>query len=210
MKKIVFLILCFLPVIVMGQEKGFSMINNTQNLQAFLAKNAAQTNSISSDFLQEKQMKMLEGKVLSKGKFYYKKEDKIRIEYLNPYQYLLVMNGGNISVKDDGKTNKINARNSKTMQSVNQVMIDCMKGTVFNNKDFSVKAYESNQQYLLVLAPVDAGMKKMFSDIKVYMNKQNATVSELVMKENSGDFTSMKFSNIKTNAQISDKLFYIR
>lgn len=210
MKKFLFLFLSFLPLFAMAQEKGFSLINNTQTLQATLSKNAAQTNSISSDFLQEKQMKMLDGKVLSKGKFYYKKEDKVRIDYQHPYQYLLIMNGGNISVKDDGKTNKINARSSKTMQSVNHLMIDCMKGTVFNNKDFSVKAYESNQQYLLVLAPVDAAMKKMFSDIKVYMNKQNGTVSLLVMKENSGDFTLMKFSNIKTNASISDQLFYIR
>ena len=199
-----------MPLFVMGQEKGFSLINSTQTLQSFLAKNAAQTNSISSDFLQEKQMKMLEGKVVSKGKFFYKKEDKVRIEYQQPFQYLLVMNRGSISVKDDGKTNKINTRNSKTMQSINHVMIDCMKGTVFNNKDFSVKAYESNQQYLLVLNPVDAGMKKMFSNIKVYLDKQNAVVTQLMMQENSGDFTLMKFSNIKTNAPVSDQLFNIR
>lgn len=210
MKRVLFLLLSFLPLFVMGQEKGFSLINSTQTLQAFLAKNAAQTNSISSDFLQEKQMKMLEGKVVSKGKFFYKKEDKVRIEYQQPFQYLLVMNRGSISVKDEGKTNKINTRNSKTMQSINHVMIDCMKGTVFNNKDFSVKAYESNQQYLLVLNPVDAGMKKMFSNIKVYLDKQNAVVTQLMMQENSGDFTLMKFSNIKTNAPVSDQLFNIR
>lgn len=209
MKKIFFLLMSFVPLFAIGQEKGFTLINNTQTLQSFLAKNAAQTNSISSDFIQEKKMKMLDGKVTSKGKFFYKKEDKVRIEYLHPFQYLLVMNRGTITVKDEGKTNKINTRNSKTMQSINQVMIDCMKGSVFNNKDFSVQAFESKQQFLLVLTPVDKAMQNMFSGIKVYLDKQNASVTQLMMQENTGDFTLMKFSNIKTNAPVSDKLFNI-
>jgi len=210
MKKTFLLIFLFLPFFALCQEKGFSLINNVKPLQELLAANAQKTGSISSDFLQEKNMKMLQDKVISKGKFFYKKEDKIRIEYTTPFQYLLIMSGGNITVKDEGKTNKINARNSKTMQSVNHVMMDCMRGTVFTNKDFSVKAYESNKQYLLVLSPIDEAMKKMFSKVQIYLGKNNTTVTELLMQENSGDYTVMKFSNIKTNAPIADALFFIR
>jgi outer membrane lipoprotein-sorting protein len=160
-----FLIASILPAMALAGPAGFAPLNNTQALQKALSKNAEQTRSISSDFIQTKNMKMLQDKVVSKGKFYFKQADKIRIEYNSPFSYLLIMNGGNITVKDGNKTNKINTRSSKIMQSINRVMLDCMRGTVFHNPGFSVSAFESAREYLLVLQPKDAAMKKMFSGI---------------------------------------------
>jgi outer membrane lipoprotein-sorting protein len=116
--------------------QGFKAMLAMQQLQQTLAKNAQQTQTISSSFKQTKHMKMMNEKMQSKGLFYYKQTDKIRIEYTQPFTYLLVMNAGQIMVKDENKSNKINTKNSKTMQSVNKVMMDCMRGTVFANKDF--------------------------------------------------------------------------
>lgn len=190
--------------------KGFTSINNTTSLQNTLSATAKSTQSIASDFNQVKHMKMLNDKVSSKGKFYFKKENRIRIEYTSPFQYLLVMNNGQIMVKDENKTNKINTRSSKTMQSVNNVMMDCMRGTVFNNKDFSVKAFEAKGQYLLQLTPVNSSMKSLFARIDVYLEKSDNSVSKLVMNENGGDYTDMIFSNKKINTTIPDALFSVR
>jgi len=190
--------------------KGFTAVSNTKTIETSLASTAKSTNTISSDFVQVKHMKMLNDKVNSKGKFYFKKEDKIRIEYTSPFQYLLVMNGGQIMVRDENKTNKINTRNSKTMQSVNKVMMDCMRGTVFNNKDFSVKAFESKGQYLLQMTPINSSMKGLFAKIEVYLEKTDNTVTKLVMSENGGDYTDMNFTNKKINTTLSDALFSVR
>jgi outer membrane lipoprotein-sorting protein len=190
--------------------KGFAGINNTTSLQSALATTAKNTQTISSDFSQLKHMKMMNDKVSSKGKFYFKKEDKIRIEYTSPFEYLLVMSGGQIMVRDENKTNKINTRNSKTMQSVNKVMMDCMRGTVFTNKDFSVKAFDSKGQYMMQLTPVNSSMKSLFARIDVYIEKSDNSVSKLVMNENGGDYTEMIFTNKKINAALPDALFSIR
>ena len=190
--------------------KGYTAISNTTSLQASLATTAKKTQTIASDFTQVKHMKMMNDKVNSKGKFYFKKEDKIRIEYTSPFQYLLVMNGGQIMVRDENKTNKINTRNSKTMQSVNRVMMDCMRGTVFGNKDFSVKAYETKSQYMLQLTPVNSSMKGLFARIDVYIEKNDNSVSKLVMNENGGDYTDMNFTNKKINTNLADALFSTR
>lgn len=190
--------------------KGFSEVANTSVLQSSLGTAAKNTQTISSDFNQVKHMKMMNDKVSSKGKFYFKKEDKIRIEYTSPFQYLLVMSGGQIMVRDENKTNKINTRNSKTMQSVNKVMMDCMRGTVFGNKDFSVKAFESKTQYMMQLTPVNSGMKSLFARIDVYIDKSDNSVSKLVMNENGGDYTDMAFTNKKINTPLSDALFNVR
>ena len=95
-------------------------------------------------------LSLLSEKIKSKGKFYFKKEDKVRIEYTAPYAYLVVMNGGQLTIKDEQKTSKINTKNSKLMQSVNRIIIDCMRGTVFQNSDFKVSAYENGQNYLII------------------------------------------------------------
>jgi outer membrane lipoprotein-sorting protein len=192
------------------QPKGYTAISNTSTLQSALARTAQATNTISSDFTQTKHMKMMEDKVTSKGRFHFKKDDKIRIEYTAPFQYLLVMNGSQVMVKDENKTNKINTRNSKTMQSVNKVMMDCMRGSVFGNKDFAVKAFENKGQYLLQLTPVSSGMKGLFARIDVYIDKHDNSVARLVMNENGGDYTEMNFMNKKTNATLSDALFSVR
>jgi outer membrane lipoprotein-sorting protein len=190
--------------------KGYTAISNTTSLQASLATTAKKTQTIASDFTQVKHMKMMNDKVNSKGKFYFKKEDKIRIEYTSPFQYLLVMNGGQIMVRDENKTNKINTRNSKTMQSVNRVMMDCMRGTVFGNKDFTVKAFETKSQYLLQLTPANSNMKGLFARIDVYIEKSDNSVSKLVMNENGGDYTDMNFTNKKINTNLADALFSTR
>lgn len=205
-------IICTLAAVFSIQlsHAQFTPVGNPAVVQQVLSGNAAKTQTISSDFTQVKNMKMLNDKVSSKGKFYFKQQDKVRIEYTQPFQYLLVMNGGMITVKENGKVSKINTRNSLTMQSVNRVMMDCMRGTVFNNKDFAVKALVSSSQYLLKLSPVNASMKGLFKQIDVYINKADNNVSKLVMTENNGDYTEMVFTNKKVNTTLADALFSVR
>lgn len=199
-----------MPQVQAQAPKGFTALTSTTELQDGLAKAAKATQTIASDFSQVKHMKMMDDKVNAKGRFYFKKEDRIRIEYTSPFQYLLVMNGGQIMVKDENKSNKINTRNSKTMQSVNKVMMDCMRGTVFNNKDFSVKSYTGGNQYLLELVPVNPAMKGLFARIQVFITKADYSVSKLVMTENGGDYTDMNFTNKKINTTLADALFSVR
>ncbi|MBZ0098828.1 MAG: outer-membrane lipoprotein carrier protein LolA, partial [Taibaiella sp.] len=113
-------------------------------------------------------------------------------------------------VQDEQKSNKINTGNSKMMQSVNRVMIDCMQGTVFSNPDFKTTAYHNNSRYLLTLAPVSAEMKKLFEQIDVYMSKTNMDVVRLVMTETGGDYTNMEFYNTKHNSSLNESLFKVK
>lgn len=194
----------------MAQPKGFRPLSNVPAFQQALSKNTSALQTIQSDFTQVKHLSLLSDKITSKGKFYYRKEDKIRIEYTTPFQYLLVMNGGQIMVKDEQKTSKINTRNSKTMQSVNRIMIDCMRGSVFSNTDFKVTAYENGADYLLSLVPANEAMKKMFKSIDVYLAKSSLDVDRLTMTETGGDYTDMDFSRTQHNVALNDALFKVR
>lgn len=204
-----------LVVLVMGymavaQPKGFQAVKNVPAFQQSLAKVNIGKETITSDFIQIKNMALLAEKIKSKGKFYYKKADKVRIEYTTPYSYLVVMNNGQMMVKDEQKTNKINTKNSKTLQSVNRIIVDCMTGSVFNNPDFKVNAYESSSQYLMTLMPATDAMKKMFRQIEVNMEKADFDVAKLTMTETGGDLTVMEFSGTKHNTPLNETLFKVK
>lgn len=209
MRKLFFLFLnIFLTAgVACAQPKGFTQVKNAVAFQQAMAQANALVQTIESDFTQVKNMKVLNDKIRSRGKFYFKKEDKVRIEYTSPYSYLLVMNGSQILVKDENKSSRINTGSSKTMQSVNRIMLDCMRGTVFRNPDFKTTAYESGQQYLLTMIPANESMRRMFTQIDVYLSKKNFDVDRLTMTEKGGDFTDMDFSNTQHNKALNEALF---
>ena len=203
------LLLCS-SFVVTAQPKGYQQLKDVNAFQQSLAKSNAAKQTITSDFTQVKNLSLLSEKIKSKGKFYFKKEDKVRIEYTAPYAYLVVMNGGQLTIKDEQKTSKINTKNSKLMQSVNRIIIDCMRGTVFQNSDFKVSAYENGQNYLLSLSPVTDAMKKMFKQVDVHMEKKTLDVDRLTMMETGGDYTDMDFSNTQHNAALNEAIFKVK
>lgn len=193
-----------------AQPTGFKALANLPAFQQRLSASTATLQNLQSEFTQVKHMSMLADKIKSRGIFYYKKDDKVRIEYTSPFTYLLVMNAGQMLVKDEQKSTRINTRSSKVMQSVNRIMIDCMRGTVFQNPDFRVSAFEHAEGYLLSLRPATASVKGMFSQIDVQLDKKSLDVERLSMTEPGGDFTQMDFRNTQRNINLSDALFKVR
>ena len=192
---------------VIAQPKGFTAIKDVATFEQSFAKANAATNTIISDFSQTQHLSLMKEKIRSKGKFYYSKPDKLRIEYTSPYTYLVVMNAGHLLVKDENKTSKINTRNSKMMQSINRIMVDCMNGKLMHNPDFKATAYESAGQYLLMLVPTTPAMKKIYSGLDVYLQKANYDVVKISMNEVEGDHTDMEFTNTRRNTPLNETLF---
>jgi outer membrane lipoprotein-sorting protein len=210
MRSIYCLSLLLLSFTSFSQPAGYKKLADVSTFKAELAKANTALNNISSDFKQVKNLSLLAEKIQSKGKFYFMKPGKVRIEYTEPYYYLMVMNGSKMMVKDEQQSNKINTGNSKMMQSVNRVMVDCMQGTVFTNPDFKTTAYYDGSRYLLRLVPATGDMKKLFEQIDVYMNKSGLDVVKLVLTETGGDFTSMEFYNTRHNSALNEVLFKVK
>ena len=208
MSKYLFLIIfLFFANISFAQYK---LISNTEPFKAQFAAASTKINSISSDFTQVKSLALLSEKLTSKGKFYFKKANLVRMEYTSPYQYLMVINGSKILVKDGSKTNTMSAKSNKTFKRVNQLMMDCMNGNIFNNKDFSIRVFEDAATYLTEMTPVSTQMRGMFSKVNVIMKKNSFIVQQVQMFEPSGDYTSINYANQKLNNTLSDALFAVK
>ena len=197
----------FISLAVNAQTAGYTAIKDDASFKQKFSAASQQLQSVSADFTQIKSLSMLKEKMTSAGKFYYKKGNKVRIEYLKPFSYLMVLNNNAMMVKDEAKKTNFNTRSNKMMQSINNIMMDCMSGNVYSNKEFSTNVAESGKEYLLTMMPITTMMKKMFAKIEVYLSKTDFNVMRLNMIEQGGDNSLMTFSNRVLNKTIDEKLF---
>ena len=204
------LALIFFLLIINNSFAQYKLVSNPEVFKTQFVVASGKINTISADFTQTKSLSALAEKLTSKGKFYFQKDNKVRMEYTSPYQYLMVINGSKIMVKDDKKTNTISAKSNKTFQRINQLMMDCMNGNIFNNKDFSIRVFEDSDTYLTEMTPATPQMKSMFSKVNVIMKKTTFIVQQVQMFEPSGDYTSINYSNQKLNTTLSDALFAVK
>lgn len=190
-----------------AQHKGFNAVPDPAGFKASFTEKAALVNSIRADFTQEKNLSLLAEKIVSKGKFWFKKESLVRMEYQHPFQYLMIINGRNIYIKDGQKENRVSVRSNKLFQKINQLTIDCVKGTVFNNPDFKVQAFENKSHFLVEMVPVSKDMLEFFSTILVTIDRKDYSVSSINMMEKGGDNTLISFHNKEINLSIADAIF---
>jgi outer membrane lipoprotein-sorting protein len=193
-----------------AQYPGYSPVADPVKFKTDFSVATQKTLSIKSDFVQEKNLSMLSEKITSKGKFWFKKESQVRMEYNQPFQYLMILNKDKVFIKDGQKENKISTRTNKLFQQINKIMIDCMQGTALNNPDFKTRLFENKTSSLIELTPVTKGLKELFRSINVIVDKKDFSVSSIEMLELSGDNTIIRFTNKELNAAIPDSLFIIK
>jgi len=194
---------------VRGQYPGYNLLANADNFKDQFAQASQKVTSIESDFTQEKNLSMLSEKIVSKGKFWFKKDNRVRMEYTQPYQYLMVLNNGNVYVKDDQKENKLSANSNKLFQQINKIIIDCVKGSALTNTDFVPRIFEGKQSFLIELSPVTKNLKDFFQHINIIIDKRDYTASSIEMHEQGGDNTIIHFTNKQLNSTVPDALFTI-
>jgi len=201
--------LCF-SLSAQAQHPGYSQLTELTKFKQQFAEVAQKTNSIKSDFTQEKSLSMLSDKITSKGKFWYRKPDMLRMEYTQPFNYLMILNKDNVYIKDGQKENKVSTRSNKVFKQINKIVVDCIQGTALSSGDFKSAVYESKGNYLVALSPVNKQLSEFFKTIEITVDKKDYSVSTIQMLESSGDSTTLHFINKEINATIPDALFAIK
>ena len=193
----------------LAQYAGYTLSSHPEEFRKSFADATASIESVQSGFTQEKTLTMLSEKMNSSGKFWYKKKDKLRMEYIHPYPYIMILNGGKIFVKDGQKENQFSANSNKVFQQVNRILIDCISGNMLNNPDFQARIFENAGTFLIELQPTAKNLKELYKNINIVIDKKEYTATIVEMIEVSGDKTIIRFQNKILNAPISDSVFNI-
>ena len=193
--------------IASAQYSGYKPVTDLTGFKKKFAVESAKVMSITSDFTQDKTLTALTEKITSSGKFWFKRNNRVRIEYLKPFTYLMIMNGDKMFVRDNEKENTINIKSNKLFQQVNRIMIDCVQGTILDSKDFTTKVFEDDNVFLLEMTPVSKTLREFFQTIVLKVDRHDYSVKSIEMNEPAGDKTIISFKNKKLNEQLADTVF---
>src|SRR5580692_215009 len=176
-KTIALVLITFFNFTARAQYPGYTLSNHPETFRKSFAEATASIESLQSGFSQEKTLTMLSDKIISTGKFWYRKKDKLRMEYIQPYPYLMILSGGKIFVKDGQKENQFSANSGKIFQQVNRILIDCVSGNMLNNPDFQARIFENAGTFLIEFQPMAKNLKELYKNINIVVDKKGYTAT---------------------------------
>ena len=153
---------------------------------------------------------------ISAGKFYYVrqgKEPRVKLELAKPMVQYLLINKGKL---------QIYAPNLKQVQEASlgehQGIVEMFMALGFGQssedlkKNFTVsvggeEAVDGKKTTVLELKPKNSST---FKSVRMWMDQQRWISVQIKTTENSGDYMSLKFMNIKLNGNISDSVFELK
>ena len=202
--RFLFIILSFLSIhtLVYGQKTEQEIIEKINSEAMKLA-------SMQCEFVQTKKVVLLNDRMVSKGKMFYKQPNKLRWEYTTPYTYVFVLNGSKISL---GKNQKdvIDVNQSKVFKEIASIMMNSVVGKCLSDKkSFKTTIKASNSEYIATLIPRTKEIKRLFNTIILHFDKQQSFVIRIELIEKNGDTTTIDLKNIKKNNPVNDQVFSI-
>jgi outer membrane lipoprotein-sorting protein len=187
----------------LNAQEALEPVKDVESFKERLAKMAESTSTISCDFVQEKYLVVLSQKIISKGRFYFKKENNIRWEYTSPYNYLIIISNNQLFTSDDKSQNRYDLKSNKMLQEMNGFISGCVQGDILkNDKDYSIAYFENSKFYYVKLIPRSEKMRQMLNEVQIWFDKNDFSVSGLKMVESGDDYTKIGFINKKLNIDI--------
>ena len=202
----IFLLAC---ITCSAQPPGYAILTDASAFEHSFSQTTASTESIRADFSQEKSLSLLSEKISSSGKFWFHKKDKLKMEYLKPFSYTLILNADRIYIRDGEKETKLSASSNNAFRQVNHILIDCVSGNMLRNPDFQYTVYQNPGHFLILLRPLARNLKAVYKNINIVLDKTDYSVTAVELDEISGDRTTLRFLNKEINVPIPETVFAI-
>lgn len=204
MKKIisVFFII-MIPIVCFSQSTDQQIISKINAA-------ASKLMTMQCDFVQVKNVKLLNDKMTSKGKMYYSQPNKLRWEYTSPYTYTFILNGNKVTLEKNKKSNVIDVNQNKMFREIVNIMMNSVVGKCLSDKkSFKTTVKDSSTEWIATLVPQSKELKQMYSKIVLHFNKQQTVIVKVVMFEKNGDTTTISLQNIVKNKSINEKVYSV-
>ena len=91
-----------------SQHPGFKPVQDPATFAKKFKEASLKVQTITSDFKQEKNLAAITEKITSNGKFWFKRNNKVRLDYTSPFLYKLIINEDKIYIQDDQREKDLN------------------------------------------------------------------------------------------------------
>ncbi len=194
-----------------AQQEEFKSMEDETAFRNALTDFNRETNTLTSEFNQVKHLDILTENILSRGRFSFMKERKLRWEYTHPFSYTIIFNGNDILIRDEDQESRYNTDSNQMFRQISRLMSNIIRGDVLEQEeDFSITCFENLTDYMIILTPKAVQYKQFFQKIEVFLGQDDLLVKKVKFSEQSEDFTLIEFFNRKRNETIPDTMFVIQ
>ena len=190
-------------------QKDYKLINNTSQIAEKFQSVAGSLKTMQSNFVQEKYLASLSSTIISSGQFWYKKEDKVRWEYLKPFKYLVIKKDGKILLKDENGLRILNKNPNKAFEQMGKILESSIKGNLINDLDYSTKISQNSKYIKIELTPIKDEISNDFKLIELFFLKGKYSIQRIKLTEVNDDSISIIFENMKVGIPINESFFQI-
>lgn len=203
-------ILLFVFALIFGVRGSCQTKLSTSEQKEFkvkVQKTAQNTQTIVSDFTQIKHLSVLDNDISSTGKLVFKAPNLVKWEYLKPYQNTAIFRDNQLFVTNEGKRDEIDLSSNKLFRSLNMLIVNSIKGDMFDESQFDLSYFKSDMGYLVKFVPKDKRMKKFIASFELKFSNATAEVEEVKLLEPNDDYTLIIFQNRKVNTKVAETAF---
>lgn len=177
---------------------------------AGLASSAAGIKTLTSDFVQEKYLAVFKDALVSRGRFYFQKPDRLRWELKSPLVSGFALDGdrGRRWSGEEGKSRSFDIRQDPVMKVVAEQLL------AWARPDFPwLQAHY--RMSLLGTAPVSLRLEPTFDTgglidhLQIIFAADGSHVQRVELHERDGDYTRIRFEHAVVNAPLAPGLFSV-
>lgn len=193
-----------------AQNGNTMTVKDRESFIKILSGRAASVNTLSAEFRQTKNMEMLKNDMISEGKFFYEKSNKIAFMYERPGKYSMVMNGSFIRMSTKSGSSVMDLSANPVMKQMNDLISAVFTGALDNmSVNYNVDFELNGDKIFALVKPKSTRISAIVSQIKIAFNKHSGDINEIVITEGSGSSTKYIFYNQIINQPIRNEIFTI-
>lgn len=209
MKKIAFVFAFLLAFLTASAQKSVTP-QEQQKIIAEINATAKGINTLQCDFTQTKTLSIMDEQMVSKGRMFFARPNKLRWQYTSPYDYTFIITDDKVLIGKGKTKNSIDLKGSQAFQEIARMIAGSVTGRCLTEKnDFDVQIQTTNVTYMALLKPKKSQMRKMFKQIRLTFSKKERIVTQVEMTDANGDQTVIKMQNVIKNEKVDNKVFVL-
>ena len=161
-------------------------------------------------FRQTKTLRILKNKMVAKGRMCYSQPSQLRWEYTSPYQYVFIVNGNKVLLKNSKRTDVIDANKNKVFKQITSIMMRSVTGKCLtDHQNFKTQMSTSGTSWIARLTPVKKELRQLFSQLLITFDTKRMVAVRVEMIEKGGDNTVIELLDPIKNASVNGNEYKI-
>jgi outer membrane lipoprotein-sorting protein len=205
------IIKCLLLLFLFCPSTGFAAGTELAPILAELKLAAAEIKTLSSHFVQEKYLEIFSEKLISNGRFIYQKPDRLRWELLTPVAsgFILREARGERWNSLSHEQESFSVKADPIMGMIAQQLLAWARVDLDWLQNRYRLELQSVEPVLLRLDPLDPGEATFIAYLQIKFSADRRHVAEVLMVEQGGDRTLIRFTEVKINAALPADAFQV-